>query len=283
MSFRGRATRVVLIGALSVWAIIAIGPIIWVYYSSFKTNAQIVSNIWALPHPWVLGNWITVLTSAVNSVPFITNIMNTLIVGIPAVIVVILAGSLAGFALARFRFAGAQAFQLFLLLLLPVPQFAVMVPVWSYMHTLGLTNSRLGLFLVYAAFNLALAITLMRGFFSNFPSDILEAALLDGCTEWYAFWRIVVPLSVGPMVTVGILTFSSVWNEFLFAVSLIQDPSKMTVQPALAALSAGATGQLTFGWAQQFSALAITTIIPVILFLVFQNRIFRAVTLQVQN
>ncbi len=283
MSLQQRATRLTLIGALTIWAIISVGPIFWVYYSSFKSNSQIVANVWALPHPWVWTNWITVLTSAVNSVPFLTNILNTLIIGIPAVTVVILVGSLAGFALARFRFGGAQAFQLFLLVLLPVPQFAVMVPVWSYMHTLGLTNSRVGLFLVYAAFNLALAITLMRGFFSNFPSDILEAALLDGCTEWYAFWRVVVPLSVGPMITVGILTFGSVWNEFLFAVSLIQDPSKMTVQPALAALSAGATGQLTFGWAQQFSALAITTVIPLILFLLFQNRIFRAVTLQVQE
>ncbi len=275
-TFHQQINRTIVYMVLIAWSILSIGPLFWMFYSSFKSNSQIVANVWALPHPWILSNWVQVLSAAVNSVPFAMNIANTLLVAIPATIVVVICGSLAGYALARFRFRGAQLLQIFFLVLLPVPQFAVMIPVWSYMNVLGLTNSRVGLFFVYCAFNLALAITLMRGFLSSFPSEIIEASQLDGCSELGAYFRIALPLSLGPMTIVGILTFGGLWNEFLFAMSLIQDPSRMTVQPALAAFSAG---QISFGWATEFSALAIATVIPIAIFLAFQKQIFQAVTL----
>lgn len=270
--------RTVLYIGLCFWSVLALGPLLWMLYSSLKSNGQIVANVWALPNPLDLTHWVQVFTANVNNVPFIDSVINTMITGIPATVVVLGSGALAGYALARIPFRGAGIFQLFLLLLLPVPQFAVVVPVWSYMHFLGLVGSRLGLFFIYAAFNLALAITLMRGFFTSFPTALVDASLLDGCSPFGAFWRVIIPLSLGPLVTVGMITFGSIWNELLFSMTLIQEPGKMTIQPALAAYASNSSS-ISFGWSQEFAVLSVATLIPIALFLAFQDHVYRAVTL----
>ena len=274
---RRAAARVVWTAVLALWSLVCVGPLVWLTYNSLKTNAAVALNPWSLPARPHFSNWARVLTSAsILPEPIGTYVVNSLVTGVPAAIGAVLVGSAAAYGLVRFRLRGSGVFWGFLLLLLPVPVFAVMVPVYSYMSALGLTNSRGGLLVVYFAFNLAFAILLMRGFLHNVPKDIIEAASLDGCGEWGAFRRVVLPLARGPILAAGLLIFLGIWGEFPLSSVMIQSPARMTIQPALASLAGSGLNPGNVGI--EFSALALTTLVPVGIYLLTQRHIFSAVT-----
>lgn len=274
---RRTAARVVWTAVLAVWSLVCIGPLVWLTYNSLKTNAAVALDPWSLPSRPHFSNWTRVLTSAsILPEPIGTYVINSLVTGVPAAVGAVLVGSAAAYGLVRYRLRGSGIFWGFLLLLLPVPVFAVMVPVYSYMSALGLTNSRAGLLVVYFAFNLAFAILLMRGFLQNVPKDIVEAASLDGCSDWGAFRRVVLPLARGPILAGGLLIFLGIWGEFPLSSVMMQAPSRMTIQPALASLAGSGLNPGDVGI--EFSALALTTLVPVLIYLAAQRHIFSAVT-----
>ena len=131
---------------------------------------------------------------------------------------------------------------------------------------------------MYLAFNLAFAILLMRGFLNNMPKEVIESALMDGCHEWQAFRRVVLPLARGPLVAGGLLIWLGIWGEFPLASILISTPNLMTIQPALASLADSGESLGTGGITPELSALALTTLVPVVVFLVSQRHIFRAIS-----
>lgn len=275
---QGRSRGVFWSVVLMVWSLIAVGPLIWLIYSSLKSSAKFALNMWTPPvHP-LFGHWLRTLTSTtLLPEPIGVYVVNSIAISVPATIAAVLVGALAAYGLIRFRPRGGGIFWLFILMLLPVPVFAVMVPVYSYMHVLGLTNTRIGLALVYFAFNLSFAVMLMRGFLNNVPKEVIEAALLDGCSEIRAFWHIVLPLARGALVAGGLLVWIGIWGEFPLATVMLQSPARMTIQPALASLAASGISGASSSISAELSALALTTVVPVIVYLVSQRWIFAAV------
>lgn len=263
---------------LVIWSLIAVGPLIWLIYSSLKSSASFALNMWTPPlHP-LFGHWLTTLTSTtLLPEPIGVYVLNSIVISVPATVAAVLVGALAAYGLIRFRPRGGGVFWLFILLLLPVPVFAVMVPVYSYMHALGFTNTRIGLALVYFAFNLSFAVMLMRGFLNNMPKELVEAAILDGCSEVQAFRRIILPLARGALVAGGLLVWIGIWGEFPLATVMLQSPSRMTIQPALASLAASGISGASSSISPELSALALTTLLPVVVYLVSQRWVFAAV------
>lgn len=273
-----RPTGLVWSVLLVIWSLIAVGPLIWLIYSSLKSSASFALNMWIPPlHP-LFGHWLTTLTSTtLLPEPIGVYVLNSIVISVPATVAAVLVGALAAYGLIRFRPRGGGVFWLFILLLLPVPVFAVMVPVYSYMHALGLTNTRIGLALVYFAFNLSFAVMLMRGFLNNMPKELVEAAILDGCSEVQAFRRIILPLARGALVAGGLLVWIGIWGEFPLATVMLQSPARMTIQPALASLAASGISGASSSISPELSALALTTLLPVVVYLVSQRWVFAAV------
>jgi len=199
--------------------IITLFPIFWMVSASFKTNQEIVSSKALLPERWQIQNYLDLW----RTVNFGTYFRNSLIVcGTTMVIVTVLA-TFSGYALSRFRFPGADLFGLAVLGTQLIPGIMFLLPLYQIYvfikNTFGiqLIGTNYGLIILYTGFYLPLSLWILRGFFASIPRDLEDAALVDGCTQFGAFWRIMLPLATPGIVATAIYVFLTAWDELLFA------------------------------------------------------------------
>ncbi len=170
-----------------------------------------------------------------SNTPIALHLFNSLVITVSSVLLVLVIGSLAAYAFARMRFFGKEFwfYLLIVTLMLPVP--ALVVPIFRLNKDLGLLNSYFGLILPYAALGVPFAIIILRGFFETLPRDIEEAALLEGCSRFDIYWRIVIPLSWPALSVVIIFQFLTSFNEFILALVTIDDTGlkPLTLVPLL--------------------------------------------------
>lgn len=191
-------------------------PVFWTIITSFKTNVQ----IYAMPpklifHP-TFYNWNFVLKSA----EFRQNYLNTLIIGTSSVFLVLLIGSFAGYGLARFPIRKKDNIAFWILSQRMMPPVAIIIPIYILFFQWHIHDTYLGIILIYTAFNLPVAVWMMRGFFEALPIELEEAAWLDGSSTLRAFFKVVIPLAKPGLVACGVFTFFMIVNEFLFAFML---------------------------------------------------------------
>ena len=216
------------IGRLATWLFIAIFilPIVWAVSSSLKTRIELYSELPSLLplHP-TLANY----EFNFRRMPaFFLQFRNSMIVALGAVVVQVFCASLAGYAFARMRFPGRNLIFYTLVMLIFVPRAGGLMAQYEVMSFLGLRNSLLGLILAFSA-GLAVPIFIMRQTFLAIPSAFEEAALIDGCNRWQAFWRIIAPMGTGGMVCVGLFEFIRVWGEFIFTLTMIDRQGLFTL------------------------------------------------------
>ncbi len=194
-------------------------PIFWMFVSSFKTNQEILESRTVLPSRWQLRNYVD-LWEQVN---FGLYFRNSLIVCGTTMIVVTLLATFSGYALARFRFPGADAFGMAVLATQLIPGILFLLPLYQIFvfvkNRLGvpLIGTNLGAIILYIAFFLPLSLWILRSFFASIPRELEEAALIDGCTPFGAFWRVALPLAAPGIVATAIYVFLTAWDELLFA------------------------------------------------------------------
>src|SRR5699024_6014756 len=162
------------------------------------------------PSEWVFVNYVEAWVTANIGSYFI----NSLIVGIAALVICILVGSLASYFLSRFEFKGRNLLYGFFIIGLLVPIHATLVPMFILMQKLGFLNTHLALIFPYVAFNLPITIFLLTSFMRSFPNEIEESAIMDGCGAFRIFWSIILPMSRPAIATAVILNFINNWNEF---------------------------------------------------------------------
>jgi multiple sugar transport system permease protein len=212
--------RDALIQRLAMWALMAIFllPIIWAVSSSFKTRIELYQALPSLlpMHP-TLANY----AFALERMPtFIQQFQNSMLVAIGATLLQVFCASLAGYAFARLRFPGRDLIFYSMVMLIFVPRAGGLIAQYELMSVLHLRNSLFGLILAFSA-GIAVPCFIMRQTFLNIPSVFEEAAMIDGCNRWQAFWRIIAPMGTGGMVVVGLFEFIRVWGEFLFTFTMI--------------------------------------------------------------
>jgi multiple sugar transport system permease protein len=204
------------------------------------------------------------------------NAENSLIVGVGTAIVTTIVAILAGYGLARLRFRGAGL--VFVVILAPfmVPFQAILTSLFTVLTWLNITNSLLGLVLVYSTFQLPFTVYIMRNSFSSVPTDIEEAAYIDGASHLRTLARVMIPLVRPGIVTVILFAFVFAWNEFLAALMLLTSNDKMTLPVALNNLASGVYGRVDFG---QLDAGAVVAMAPcLVVFLLLQRAYVRGIT-----
>ena len=262
----------VLIG-YAVWVVF---PMLWVAYSSLKADAAIFRDAFALPLPGEMHT--ENYARAWNEARFGDYFFNSVVVTSASVALIVMLGAMAAYALARFYHPlGKIVFWLFLAGLMIPAQLAV-VPLFFELRALGLLNSRAGLILVYTANGLPFAIFILAGFFRSLPRSLYEAAVIDGCNEWAAFWRVLLPLAKPGLVTVAIFQFIGVWKEYFFAFMLTGgdlDGSARTLPLGLANLSI--TAQYKTDYGMLFAGIMLVTIPLLLIYVALQRHIVKGV------
>lgn len=222
-------TRTQRIGLNTVGVLVAIlfaFPTYWLVTSAFKPSGELLTpNYDLIPLSLTLDNF----ASAWSKPGFITHLINSLIVTVGAVLCSLVAGVLAAFPLARLRFRGRKGFLLLVLIAQMAPLEALLIPMFLLMQDAGLLNKLPSLLLVYFAFTLPFTVWTLRGFVQGIPYELEEAAMVDGCSRFAAFRRVVLPLLGPGIVATSVFAFITAWNEFLYALVFMRDRDKQTL------------------------------------------------------
>ena len=249
---------------LVLWAFISIFPVYWMLTFSLKTNEEIFGeNVIGLPKYWVWENY----TRAMNTGNMPLYFLNSVIVAVSTIVITLLASVMATYAITRLDWKGRKSMNKFFMLGLTIPIHASIVPLYTTLAKLKMLNSYFALILPYSAFSLAMGILISIGFMGDIPYDLDEACFLDGCGVWGTFVRVIAPLMMPAVATVGIYTFLQCWNELMFANVFISKDSLKTLPVGVQALS----GQYTTDWGPIGAALSIATI-PTLLVYVFLSK-----------
>jgi raffinose/stachyose/melibiose transport system permease protein len=269
---RGRArsgTPAVYFVALVVIALM-LGPVIYIILGGFRTNSQITTNPAGLPNPWVFSNYFDVLTEGT----FWTLVLNSTIVAVATTVGVIVLGLMASYVLARYHFRGRGALYALFAAGLMFPITVAITPLYIVVRDIGLINSLAGVILPQIAFALPTTIIILVPFLRAIPDEIQEAAFIDGCSRLGFFWRMVIPLAVPGVITVGILAFIASWNSYLLPLYLLNDNANFTLPLGVQAFSS----QYSVDTAKVLAFTSLSMIPALAFFSLFERRIVGGLT-----
>ncbi|OWV05601.1 sugar ABC transporter permease [Micromonospora wenchangensis] len=250
--------------ALAALLVFVLAPLYWIVVTAFKSDGQIVvheHDLW--PTPWTLQQFTDLFTTK----PFGRWYLNTVLVSTASTVVALVCAALAGYALARLRFRGAQGFTVTVLVTYVMPGALLFIPLYQLLIGARLTDSLWSLVVTYPTFTLPFATWLLAGYFASIPIELEEAALVDGCTRLQAFGRVVLPLAKPGLLAVALFTLTNAWNEFLFAFVFITKDEYKTLPVGMQSMITGDVvpqGQL--------AAASLLVSIPVVIMYAFGQR-----------
>jgi ABC-type glycerol-3-phosphate transport system permease component len=264
-------------GVVAAWLVFAaiaastIYPLFFLFSTVFRTSADYRSSPGGLPKELTTHN--------VSQAFTLTHVgrlaMNSLFVVVPAVAVIAILSCLAAYALVHFDFPLQKGALVFVVALMALPPTALLIPIFKVVLDAGLLNQRLGLILVYAAVSLPFSIYLMASFMKSVPTELLNAAKVDGAGPLRTLWSVVLPLVRPGLLTVVTLSFLSLWNEFLFSLVILQRDSNRTLMVGIAQAQGTRYGQ-NFGLL--CAGLLLSMIPPLLIFVFFQRDLARGLT-----
>ena len=218
-----RRTALYLLAGLVAIAVLI--PIVYAVLGGFRDTAQIGSDPVGLPSPWVFSNYGEILGSAT----FWRQVWNSTLIAVVSTLLTVPLAALAAFVFARFAFPGRELLYAAFTLGLLFPVAVAILPIFIMVRNLGLLDNPLGVALPQAAFGLPLTIVILRPFMRNIPGELEDAAVIDGCTRFGFFWRILLPLSRPALITVSVLAFVTSWNFYLLPLLVFNDSTNFTL------------------------------------------------------
>ena len=266
---------------LIVLVVINLFPLYWMLTFSLKTNDEILGHSYVdeatgerirvepnrvgLPKHWEWSNY----SEAMNTGNMGQYFINSLVVAVLVILITLIASFMATYALTRLVWKGRKFMNKFFMLGLTIPIHAAIVPVYVILSRMKLLNTYAALIFPYAAFALSMGILISIGFMGDIPYDLDEAAFLDGCGVWGIFCRVIFPLMMPAVATVGIYTFLQCWNELLFATIFVSAGKYRTLPVGVQQLF----GQYTTRWGPIGAALSIATLPTIIVYIFLSKRI----------
>ncbi|MGG6895125.1 carbohydrate ABC transporter permease [Rhizobium sp. BR 315] len=247
-----------LIGLFLAMLVICL-PGFWIIISSLRPTVEIMAKpaVW-IPQELSLEAYRSMFGGVgQGGIPVWDYFRNSLIISITSTAIALVIGMSGGYAFARFRFRGKSAVFLGLMLTRSVPGVALSLPLFMVYARLGIIDTHFGLILTYVALNVPFTIWLIDGFFRQVPKDLAEAAQIDGCTRWQAFWQVEFPLAGPGIASAGIFAFLTCWNEYALASQLTRSVDSKTLPVGLLDY----TAEFTIDW-RGMCALAVVMIIP---------------------
>jgi multiple sugar transport system permease protein len=258
--------------ALLVFLLISMYPFLWMVSSALKSNTEALTSVSLIPRQI---QW-DVISNVWNQLNFWKYSLNSMLISLPVVAGVVLVYSLAGYGFAKTRFWGQEFYYTFFLGLMVIPQVTILVPLVQELRAFGLIGREASKFATYLGLIIPMingggpfAIFLFRNYFASLPSDLRDAALIDGCSEWGVYRRIYLPLSLPAIATVGITNFIGTWNAYVFPSVVINNPDWFTLPLQLRFLDLQTVTQ----WNVRMAG-SLIMVIPVIIAFIFLQRYY---------
>ncbi|MFG6448642.1 carbohydrate ABC transporter permease [Roseateles sp. BYS180W] len=265
----------VLLGVFIAMSFICL-PGLWVVLNAFRPNIAILSNESPLNFSsYTLDNFRNIMGwGEMAALPVVAYFRNSLLVALVSTAAAMVVGVAGGYAFARYEFRWKKQFFIGLMLTRAIPGVALSLPVFIMWSWLGLIDTHLGLILVYLALNIPFSIWLIDGFFRQIPGELYQAAEIDGCTRWQAFWMIELPLARSGIAAAAIFSFLTSWNEFALASNLTRSSSTKSLPVGLMDF----TSQFTIDWSGM-CAMAVIIIVPaLVLTFIVQKHLIAGLT-----
>lgn len=255
---------------LSILAVIYLLPLLWVIYVSLKDDKTLFVSPWAMPEHLMIENYSFAWTAGKLGIAT----LNSAIVCVVTLLLCLLVGSMAAFAIGRMRWKLSGAMMTYFLTGMMIPVHCILIPVFTRFSKMHLTNSLTGLILPYLTLSLPITIFIMTGFFQSLPNELFESACIDGCSIYRSFTHIALPLSRTGLFVTGLMTFVANWNELLLAMVFISDDNKKTLPVSLSKF----VGPYNTNYSQMFAAIVIAIIPTIVVYCMFSNQIVDGLT-----
>jgi raffinose/stachyose/melibiose transport system permease protein len=251
-------------------ALVMIYPLIVMVISAFKTNAEIFTSPFGLPHSPSFAN----LQKVWDETNFIRYMLNSLGVTAVSIALILIFGTMAAYAIARYEFKMGSIMLMFFISGMTVPLKLAIIPLFLQLNALDLVDSYSGLILVYVAMGLPSAVFIMTGFLRTLPRELEESARIDGASEWLIMIRIMLPLARPAMVIVAIQNAVPIWNDFFFPLILITSDSLKTLPQGLTVF----IGEFTTNWGVMFTGLTLAALPITLLYIVLSKQFIAGIT-----
>lgn len=258
---------------LIIWSMSIIMFVVWMILASFKTNKTVFRQFWALPEKLSLVNF----SRAWFNLDFGRYTFNSLFVVIISVALIIIISAPAAYALTRMKMRFSNPIAFFYLAGLGIPVELLFIPLFKIMAPLNLIDSLPGLIIVYVTLAIPFTVFLLSGFFLSIPSEMEEAACIDGCNEFQSFLKIMVPMAIPGIVTAGIFNFIGLWNEYMMALIFITGKENKTLSLGLYSLYSSL--QYTSDWVSIFAGSVIVMIPTIIIYIILSEKLISGITL----
>ena len=269
----------------ALWAIVLIWflPAFWIILTSMRARIEIdaLPPVW-IPRSLTLDSYKILFGMPTpegsfglgGSIPVLQYGQNSIVIALVATAFSVTVGTLAGYAFSRFSFRGKNALFLGFMLGRAIPGIALSLPLFVLFARAGLSDTIQGMIFIYTALNIPFTAWLMDGFFRAIPEELDDAARIDGCSYWGAFWRVALPLALPGAAAAAIFAFLTCWNEFALASVITRTPNSRTFPPALFEF----TGQFVSDW-RGMTAMAVLMLIPAVIFVaVIQRQLMEGLT-----
>jgi len=278
---RVKITRNTLIRLLTeypfLWlaTLLGIFPLYWLISNSLKTEAALFANPLAPPSwPVVTGNWLNAWAGGPVNTPLIRPLLNSIGLTFSAVALILIISSAAGYAFSRFQIYGGNLIFSFIIMGLSVPIHATLVPLVVLYNFIGILDTYFALLLTFVAVNLPFSVLLMRAYFVSIPEEIAESARIDGASEVRTFWSIMLPVARPGLITMAIMNFLFVWNDFLYSYTLVSSREFWTLPRAVYAF-VGVYG--LFSFTSLLAGMAIAVAPTLIIYFIFSKQLISGI------
>lgn len=265
-----KAARVFSYLFMALCVLVALFPIVWVVLSSFKTNREILSNGLQLPSTFSFSGY----KQALEMAPILKFFVNSLIVSFASTALNVFILAMAGYVFAKKKFRFKNLIFGILSLSMVIPSTALMSPVYTVITKLHLYDTKMALILVYTALNMPISLMILRSAFAAIPTELEEAAYIDGAGFFRTFWQVMMPCAKGGLASAAVLAFLGSWNEFTFALLLTSSTSTRTLPLSLSYF----TSQFSFNYTAMFAAITIAVLPSIIVFSIFQEQVCSSLT-----
>lgn len=252
--------RVMIYGLLILFALIFLVPAYMMVITSLKNPVQIdLQSAWDLPSPWYFAGFGEAWEK------FRPNIMNSVRLVVPATILSALMGSLNGYVLSKWKFPGSNILFMLILFGMFIPYQSILIPLFQFLRNLGLYGSITGLIVAHVVYGLPITTLIFKNYYTEVPTEMIEAAKIDGAGFFGIYTRVVFPISLPGFVVVIIWQFTQIWNEFLFAVTLTSGTKNEPITVALSNLAGGRAVQWNLPMAGAIMAALPTLLVYILL------------------
>lgn len=267
---RQKAARAASYLFMALCVVVALFPIIWVVLSSFKNNKEILSNGLSLPSSFGFAGY----AQALKIAPILKFFGNSLIIAVISTALNVFILAMAGYVFAKKRFRFKNTLYAILSLAMVIPTTALLSPVYTVITKLGLYDTKAALILVYTALSMPISLMILRSAFAAIPTELEEAAYIDGAGFFRTFWQVMMPCAKGGLASAAVLAFLEGWNEFTFALLLTSSADTRTLPLSLSYF----TSQFSFNYTAMFAAITIAVLPSIVVFAIFQEQVCSSLT-----